>query len=258
MNNVVEFKKVYKHYPFYHHITGGFKNLLFNLPKAIKEINTLKHQALIDVNLEIKKGEAVAFIGRNGAGKSTILGLIAQVLKPNQGQVIVGSRVSPLLELGGGFHPELSGVENIKLNGVLLGLSRKQVLDKLDRIISFSELGDFINHPIRTYSSGMLARLGFSVVAHLDPEILLIDEVLAVGDASFQQKCLKKIEEFKKDGVTIILVSHSTADVDQLTDRAIWVHDKKIKMDGPSKNVTAKYRDFFNLENKQISGRESL
>jgi lipopolysaccharide transport system ATP-binding protein len=153
--------------------------------------------ALKEINFTIREGETVGFVGRNGAGKSTLLGLIAGVLKPTHGTVDVRRRVSPLLELGGGFHPELSGVENIQLNGVLLGLSRKQVRDKIDQIVEFSELNEFIHQPIRMYSSGMAARLGFSVVAHLEPELLLIDEVLAVGDFNFQAKCLKKMKEFK-------------------------------------------------------------
>ena len=228
-------------------MTGGFKNLIFNLPKAIKEMRATKFTALEDITFSIKQGECVAFIGRNGAGKSTTLGLIAQVLKPNKGTVIVNGRVSPLLELGGGFHPDLSGVENIQLNGVLLGLTRKQVKEKLKDIIEFSELSEFIDQPIRTYSSGMMARLGFSVIAHLDPTILLIDEVLAVGDAGFQQKCMAKMKEFKDQGVTMILVSHSTADVEKICTRAIWIDNHRIKMDGPVSEVIPEYKKYFEV-----------
>ena len=247
----VEFKNVYKSYPLYHHITGGIKNLVFNLPKALKEMKKMKFQALEDISFQIKKGECVAFIGRNGAGKSTTLGLIAQVLKENSGKVTISGRISPLLELGGGFHPELTGLENIKLNGVLLGLTRKQVQKKLNDIVDFSELGDFINHPIRTYSSGMLARLGFSVIAHLDPEILLIDEVLAVGDAKFQEKCLNKMKEFKERGVTIILVTHSLSDVKNLCSRAIWIDNHRIKMDDVVEKVIPEYINFFEISETQ-------
>jgi lipopolysaccharide transport system ATP-binding protein len=247
MSNAVSFSQVTKSYPLYHHITGGFKNLLFNLPKAIREMRAAKFTALEDITFEIKKGDCVAFIGRNGAGKSTTLGLIAQVLKPNKGTVVVNGRVSPLLELGGGFHPDLSGVENIQLNGVLLGLTRKQVKEKLKAIIEFSELGEFIDQPIRTYSSGMMARLGFSVIAHLDPTILLIDEVLAVGDARFQQKCLAKMKEFKEQGVTMILVSHSTSDVENICTRAIWIENHRIKMDGPVSEVIPEYKKYFGI-----------
>ena len=248
---VIEFKNVYKSYPLYHHITGGLKNFVFNFPKALREMKKMKFQALENISFKIQKGECVAFIGRNGAGKSTTLGLIAQVLKENSGSITINGRISPLLELGGGFHPELTGLENIKLNGVLLGLTRKQVQEKLNEIIEFSELGDFINHPIRTYSSGMLARLGFSVVAHLEPDILLIDEVLAVGDANFQQKCLNKMEEFKKKGITIILVSHSISNVEKLCNRAIWIDNHKIKMDSLVTKVIPKYIEFFGIDDVQ-------
>ncbi len=247
MTSVVTFSHVTKSYPLYHHITGGFKNLLFNLPKALKEMKSAKFTALEDISFDIKKGECVAFIGRNGAGKSTTLGLIAQVLKPNQGTVEVNGRVSPLLELGGGFHPDLTGVENIELNGVLLGLTRKEVKEKMNQIIDFSELGDFINHPIRTYSSGMLTRLGFSVIAHLDPVILLIDEVLSVGDGKFQQKCYQKMQEFKDRGVTMILVSHNIYDIQRICSRVIWIENHRIKMDAPAEEVLTEYKKHYCL-----------
>ncbi len=190
---VIIFDNVSKSYPLYHHITGGIKNFLFHLPKAVSSIKNSRFEALRDISFAVHKGETFGIIGRNGAGKSTTLGLIAGVLKPSKGNIIIKCKISPLLELGGGFHPELTGKENILLNGVLLGLTRDEVKKKMDAIIEFSELGDFIEQPIRVYSSGMLARLGFSVVAHLNPEILLIDEILAVGDMEFQKKCLDKM-----------------------------------------------------------------
>lgn len=245
MSHAIKFENVTKSYPIYNHLHAGIKGFLFNLPKSLTGLAKDKYTALNNISFEIKKGEAVAFIGRNGAGKSTTLGLIAQVLKPSAGQVSVIGRVSPLLELGGGFHPDLSGRENILLNGVLLGLSRKQVRGKESDIIEFSELGEYIDQPIRMYSSGMLARLGFSVVAHLDPEILLIDEVFAVGDAGFQEKCRKKISEFKSKGATIVLVSHSISDVKQLCDRAIWIENHQIKIDGPTSSVADQYERSF-------------
>jgi lipopolysaccharide transport system ATP-binding protein len=182
---MIVFDRVSKSYPLYHHIIGGFKNFLFNLPKAVSSIKNSSFEALRNISFEVYKGETFGIIGRNGAGKSTTLGLIAGVLKPSKGKVIVKGRVSSLLELGAGFHPELTGRENIMLNGVLMGLTRAEVLKNMDVIIEFSELGEFIEQPIRVYSSGMLARLGFSVVSSLNPEILLIDEVLAVGDMQF-------------------------------------------------------------------------
>ena len=240
MNPIIEFKNVTKTYPVYHHLTSGLKNMVLNLPSTLKGIRQ-SFTALEEVSFSIQKGESIAFIGRNGAGKSTLLGLIAGVLHPNYGSVKVQGRVSPLLELGGGFHPYLSGYQNIQLNGVLLGLSRKQVANKIDEIIAFSELGPFINQPIQSYSSGMIARLGFSVVAHLEPEILIIDEVLAVGDASFQKKCLLKMLEFKKQGITIILVSHNPADIELLCNRVIWLENHKLFKDGASIDVLPEY-----------------
>lgn len=182
----ITFDDVSKSYPLYHHITGGLKSFLFNLPRALKALKTTSKLALRDLSFQVHRGETFGIIGRNGAGKSTTLGLIAGVLKPSRGRVVVNQRVSPLLELGAGFHPELSARENIILNGVLLGLSRRQVADRLGQIIEFSELDEYLDQPIRTFSTGMLARLGFSVVAHLEPELLLIDEILAVGDMTFQ------------------------------------------------------------------------
>nr|WP_305082362.1 ABC transporter ATP-binding protein [Oculatella sp. LEGE 06141] len=200
-----------------------------------------RFEALRDISFDVYRGEKFGIIGRNGAGKSTTLGLIAGVLRPNEGRVVVRGRISPLLALGAGFNPELSGRENIVLNGILMGLTRREVLSKLDEIIDFSELGDFINHPIRIYSSGMLARLGFSVVAHLDPEILLIDEVLGVGDIKFQQKCLDKMMAFKESGITMVLVSHSISSVISICDRAMWIEDHTVKMVGHPYEIAAQY-----------------
>jgi lipopolysaccharide transport system ATP-binding protein len=238
---VVLFENVSKHYPLYHPITGGVKNFLFNLPGTVTLVKNSKFEALSDISFEVYRGETCGIIGRNGSGKSTALGLMAGVLKPSKGKVVIKGRVSPLLELGGGFHPELTGRENIILNGVLLGLRRKEVLIKMDKIVEFSEIGDFIDQPIRVYSSGMLARLGFSVVASLDPEILLIDEILAVGDINFQKKCLDRMMGFKKTGVTIVFVSHSMEDIKRICDRVIWIDSHHIKMIGPPQEVVENY-----------------
>lgn len=238
---VIIFSNVSKSYPLYHHITAGIKNFLFHFPKAVSQMKNSRFQALKDISFEVYKGETFGIIGRNGAGKSTILGLIAGVLKPSKGNIIIKGRISPLLELGGGFHPELTGKENILLNGVLLGLTRAEVKKKMDAIIEFSELGDFIEQPIRVYSSGMLARLGFSVIAHLDPEILLIDEVLAVGDMNFQKKCLDKMMGFKKSGITMVLVSHSMTDVERICDRVVWIDNHSVKLIGEPNVVVGGY-----------------
>ncbi len=242
---IIEFSHVWKHYPYYHHLTGGIKHFIFNAPKYLREIKNQKHQALEDISFTVQKGESIAIIGRNGSGKSTTLGMIAGVLRPNKGEVHVRGRVSPLLELGGGFHPELSGRENIRLNGVILGLSRKKVLEKMEQIIEFSDLNNFIEMPIRTYSSGMMARLAFSVVAHLEPEILLIDEILGVGDEGFQKKSNEKIVAMKNQGVTIILVTHSSSDAEKLCERCIWIDNHRVRRDGKSSEVLAEYKTIF-------------
>lgn len=220
-NNSIEFKNVWKYFPFYHHITGGIKLFIFNLPKAIKTMRSSKFWALKDVSFEIKKGETVGFMGPNGAGKSTVLSLIAGVLRPSQGKVAINGRVAPLLELGAGFHNDLSGRENVMLNGILLGMTHKEMVQKLPTILEFAGLGEFIEQPIRMYSSGMKARLGFSVAVHIDPEILLVDEILAVGDEEFQAKCYQKMEEFKKKNITIVLVSHDRRTMENFCDRII-------------------------------------
>jgi lipopolysaccharide transport system ATP-binding protein len=238
---VIILDNVSKSYPLYHHITGGIKNFLFNLPEALNTMRNNRFEALKDISFKVHKGETLGIIGRNGAGKTTILGLIAGVLKPSSGKVVVHGRISPLLELGGGFHPELTGKENIMLNGVLLGLTRSEVVRKMNEIIEFSELGDFIDQPIRVYSSGMLARLGFSVVAHLDPDILLIDEILAVGDMEFQKKCIDKMMGFKRSGVTIVFVSHAMANVEMICDRVLWVENHTVKILGEPNDVVNNY-----------------
>ena len=239
----IVFDRVSKSYPLYHHLTGGFKSFLFHLPQALRALKTTRMQALEDISFEVRSGETLGIIGRNGAGKSTALGLVAGVLKPSQGRVVVTKRVSPLLELGAGFHSELTGRENILLNGVLLGLSRKDVAKKIGRIIDFSQLGEYIDQPIRTFSTGMLARLGFSVVVHLEPQILLIDEILAVGDISFRSRCIDRMMGFKNDGVTMILVSHALPDVAKLCDRVLWLDNRTIKMIGRPEEVLSAYTE---------------
>ncbi len=244
---VIIFDKVSKSYPLYHHITGGIKNFLLHLPKAVHGMKNSRFEALRNISFEVLRGETLGIIGRNGAGKSTTLGLIAGVLKPSKGRITVKGKVSPLLELGGGFHSELTGKENVLLNGVLLGLTRNEVSRKMDEIVEFSEIGDFITQPIRTYSSGMLARLGFSVIAHLEPEILLIDEILAVGDLEFQNKCFNKMMEFKNRGVTIVFVSHSMKDIKRICDRAMWIEAHTMKMIGKPNVVADGYMKFYNV-----------
>ncbi|AOE98594.1 ABC transporter ATP-binding protein [Serratia surfactantfaciens] len=243
MSIAIEFKNVTKRYPLYHHIGSGIKELIFNPRRALSLLSGRSYLAIEDISFQVKKGESVALIGRNGAGKSTSLGLVAGVMKPSSGSVHVVGRVASMLELGGGFHPELTGRENIRLNATLLGLRRKELKQRLDKIIEFSELGEFIDEPIRVYSSGMLAKLGFSVITQVDPDILIIDEVLAVGDISFQRKCLETINEFKKKGVTILFVSHNLRDIEKICDRVIWIENHKMKVMGEAHSVIAQYKE---------------
>jgi lipopolysaccharide transport system ATP-binding protein len=237
---IIQFEAVSKSYPMYDHV-HGIKQLLFNFPHSLRALQHIRYEALQNISFEVRRGEQFGIIGHNGAGKSTTLGLIAGVLKPTSGRVTVHGRVSPLLALGAGFHTDLSGRENILLNGILMGLTRREVQSKMAEIVDFSGLGEFVDRPIRIYSSGMLARLGFSVVAHLDPEILLIDEVLSVGDIQFRQKCIGKIREFKRNGVTMVLVSHSVELVAKLCNRAMWIEDHTIRKIGNAQAVVDVY-----------------
>lgn len=206
-----------------------------------KKREIAKLEVLKGVDLSIRQGECVAVIGKNGAGKSTLLSLLARIYKPSQGTVEVNGRVAPLLELGAGFHLDLSGLENIYFNGVILGLTREQIQERLPKIVEFSELGDHIGAPVRTYSSGMQARLGFSVAVHVDAEILIVDEVLAVGDYNFEQKCFAKIDEFRQNGGTILLVSHQLDLVKKIADRVVWLKDGMVVRDGAPEEVVEAY-----------------
>lgn len=199
--------------------------------------------ALRDVNFRVDRGQSLGIIGRNGSGKSTILKLIAGVTAPSEGEISVYGRVSPLIELGAGFHPDLTGRENVFLNASILGMSRKEALARFNEIISFAELWDFVDTPVKRYSSGMYIRLGFSVAVHSDPEILLVDEVLSVGDAAFQEKCLAKMQEFRSRGVTIVLVSHAMGLVQDFCERALLLDGGRILADGAPADVVQHYTD---------------
>ncbi|MBN2005999.1 MAG: ABC transporter ATP-binding protein [Anaerolineae bacterium] len=198
------------------------------------------------MSFQLERGETIGFIGANGAGKSTALKLMAGIIEPDTGRVGVHGTLGALLELGAGFHPDLSGRENVYLNGSILGLSRQQIARKLDEIVTFAELERFIDVPVKHYSSGMYVRLGFAVAVNVNPEILLVDEVLAVGDQVFQQKCLQKITEMKRDGITIVLVSHGLGNIVGFCDRAIWLKDGAIYEDGASEEISDHYTAFSN------------
>ena len=197
--------------------------------------------ALNNLGFSVDQGETVGVIGPNGAGKSTLLKVIAQVIRPTQGRVRLRGRVAPLLELGAGFDYEMTGRENVFLNGAVLGFSRRDMARRLDRIVDFSGIGDFIDAPVRTYSSGMVARLGFAVATDVQPEVLIIDEVLAVGDAHFQQKSAARIRKFRQSGSTILVVSHNPASIKALCNRVLWLERGVIRLVGPVEQVMQQY-----------------
>ena len=228
-------------------VTKTFK-LYSDKPNTLKErlVRGYKNKTdyrliLNDINLEIKKGETVALIGINGSGKSTLLKLMTKIIYPNKGKVETNGKLTSLLELGAGFHPDFTGRENIYFNASIFGLTKKEIDKRVNAIIEFSELGDLIDSPVRTYSSGQYMRLAFSVAINVDAEILLIDEILAVGDQHFQEKCFNKLEELAASEMTIVIVSHSLESLKKLCKRAIWIHEGKIAMDGDCSKVVEEY-----------------
>jgi len=233
----IEVKNVKKTFNVYYDKTNTIKEKILFWNKSKKEVRTV----LNDINLEIKKGEVVALIGVNGSGKSTLLKLMTKIIYPNQGTVETYGKLTSLLELGAGFHPDFSGRENIYFNASIFGLTRKEIDKRIDQIIEFSELQGFIDNPVRTYSSGMYMRLAFSVAINVDAEILLIDEILSVGDQHFQEKCFQKIEDLKAEGKTIVFVTHGMESVKRFCTRAVWLHQGSIKLDGDVDTVIEKY-----------------
>ena len=204
--------------------------------------------SLRDINFEINQGDSVGIIGRNGAGKSTLLKILSQVTQPTTGKIYTKGRIASLLEVGTGFHPEMTGRENIYTNASIFGLTKKEIDARLDDIISFSELGQYIDNPVRTYSSGMYMRLAFSVAINVNADILLIDEILAVGDANFQAKCFNKLREIKANGTTIIIVSHALGQIEEICDKSIWIKDGQIEQEGDPREVDIAYLDYMNQE----------
>lgn len=252
---VIKFSNVSKRFTLHHERPRSFQDMVVSLfglrsPSrrgvAMPRPATEDFWALREVNFGIYAGEAVGIIGENGSGKSTTLKLISRILEPTSGSVSVRGKVSALLELGTGFHPELTGRENIYLNGSLLGLSRKEMTNRYDSIVEFAELGEFIDTPIKHYSSGMVMRLGFAVAINVDPDILLTDEVLAVGDEAFQRKCLDYISHLRRNGVTIVFVSHALEAVRSLCQRVIWLDHGRLVEDGPAGEVIDRYLVYEN------------
>jgi ABC-type polysaccharide/polyol phosphate transport system ATPase subunit len=234
---VIRFEGVSKSFSRHH----GHMLLREHLASLWRRNSGDRFHALRRVSFEVMHGESLAVVGNNGAGKSTLLGLVAGLAQPDEGTVEVNGRVAALLELGSGFHPDLTGRENVFLNAALLGFTRKQVVQSFDSILDFAGIGDFIDEPLRTYSSGMVMRLAFSIAVNVNPDILLIDEVLAVGDAAFQAKCFAKIREFRARGKSLLFVSHSHGIIPELCDRAIWLDHGEIIMTGEVAKVLEMY-----------------
>lgn len=237
MQSIIEFRGVSKTYPIYSSPSARLKELLC--------LNRLSFHndfsALDDVSFEIRRGETFCIVGENGSGKSTLLQIVAGILHPSKGEAFVGGRVAALLELGAGFNPEFTGRQNVYMNAAILGLSRQEIDAKFSQIEEFAEIGAFIDQPVKTYSSGMSVRLAFSVAIHVEPEILLVDEALAVGDIYFRQRCLRKVHEMRDAGVTILFVSHAVSEVKALGDRAMWLNAGRIKDIGDTESVVSRY-----------------
>jgi len=240
-NGIVKYYKKYSH----KHKFLTLKSAIVNRSLFSDLQQSEKFAALDGVSFKVEQGKTLSIIGENGSGKSTLLKILARISKPTSGEVLTKGRISALIELGAGFHPEISGRENIFINGIILGLTKKKIQEKLDDIVMFAELQDFIDNPVKSYSSGMYMRLGFSIAINVDPDILLVDEVLAVGDASFVPKCLDKINEFRRQGKTIIYVSHDLATVDRISDEVIWLKEGKIQMRGYPKRVCDAYLEYI-------------
>lgn len=239
---VVIVENVTKVYKLYDKSSDRIKES-FSFVRRIKYHN--EHYALNDVSFQVRKGEILGIVGKNGSGKSTILKIISNVLQPSSGNTHVNGRISALLELGAGFNPEYTGLENIYFNGLILGFEKIEIDSKLDSILKFADIGDFINQPVKTYSSGMFARLAFAVAINIEPEILIVDEALSVGDIFFQNKCFRKFEELKEKGITIIFVSHDMASIKQLCNRVLWLESGKVKMLDSVDKVCVEYSNLL-------------
>ena len=254
----IEFSSVSKLFTLDNQRPSSFQETLVNTLHGRRSKSSESFWALREVSFAIRAGESLALIGANGSGKSTALKLISRIIMPTSGTVSVQGRVAALLELGAGFHPDLSGRENVALNGSILGLSRTFIRRQMDEIVAFSELQRFIDVPVRNYSSGMLMRLGFSVATAFQPDILIIDEVLAVGDQAFQDRCLRRIKDIQENGAMVILVSHDLESVRRLCQRAIWLDEGRARADGPTAEVAAQYlEELWTLEQDKIAAEKA-
>lgn len=250
--NAIEVKNITKNFKVYLDKGSTIKEkVLFKKRRRYENREVLK-----GISFEVKKGEAIGLIGHNGCGKSTTLKLLTKIMYPDSGTIEMKGRVSSLLELGAGFHPDLSGRENIYINASIFGLTKKEIDKRLEDIIAFSELEEFIDNPVRTYSSGMYMRLAFAVAINVDADILLIDEILAVGDTGFQTKCFNHLKRIKAKGTTIVIVSHSMGQIEQICDRSIWIHEGRIKAEGKPKEVDMQYLEYMGEQRQVIAEKE--
>lgn len=254
LGNAIEVNGVTKKFKVYYDKGSELKERILFWKRNKYENRTV----LDNISFTVKKGEAIGLVGKNGCGKSTTLKLLTKIIYPDEGRIEMCGRVSSLIELGAGFHPDMTGRENIYTNASIFGLSKKEIDKRLEDIIAFSELHEFIDSPVRTYSSGMYMRLAFSVAINVDADILLIDEILAVGDANFQAKCFNKLREIKAKGTTIVIVSHSLGQIEQICDRSIWIRNGKIQMEGTPKNVHLEYLEYMNQERMNEAEKERI
>ncbi|MCD8325678.1 MAG: ABC transporter ATP-binding protein [Lachnospiraceae bacterium] len=246
-DNAIEVRNVEKKFKIYPDKGTLLKEkVLFRSRNRYEERWVLK-----GISFDVRRGEAVGLIGQNGCGKSTTLKLLTRIMYPDSGSIQVRGRVSSLLELGAGFHPDMTGRENIYINASIFGLRRKEIDRRLSSMIRFSELEEYIDNPVRTYSSGMYMRLAFSVAINVDADILLIDEILAVGDVNFQAKCFQKLMDIRKQGTTIVIVSHSMGQIEQICERSIWLQDGRIRMDGPAGQVDEEYLRYMEIQRQE-------
>lgn len=250
--NAIEVRDVFKTFKVYMDKGRTLKEKALFQNRRRYEVRTV----LDGISFEVKKGEAIGLIGQNGCGKSTTLKLLTRIMYPDSGSISMCGRVSSLIELGAGFHPDMSGRQNIYINASIFGLTRKEIDRRLEAIVAFSELEEFIDNPVRTYSSGMYMRLAFSVAINVDADILLIDEILAVGDANFQAKCFDKLREIKAKGTTIVIVSHSLSQIEQICERSIWIHKGKIRAEGKPHDIHLMYLDFMGKKNVPVQKKE--
>lgn len=249
---MIEINRLSKIYHLYEKPIDRLKEVLSVTHKSYHK----EHYALHDLNLRINKGESIGIVGVNGSGKSTLLKIITGVLNPSEGEVKTNGKIAALLELGAGFNPEYTGIENIYLNGTMMGYTENEMKERIQAVVDFADIGDFVNQPVKTYSSGMFARLAFAVSINVDPEILIVDEALSVGDMRFQVKCIEKMKELKESGTTILFVSHATEQIKRFCNRAIWLKDGRVKEDGEASQIVDLYENYMKYGEKVLLKEE--